>query len=210
MRNYRWTGADQSGTVSGGWGLRLRPIDMAKIGMLMLDEGRWQGRQVVPTLWIRQMSTPSPQAAAQDYGYYCWISSIVQSEPQFGAMGFKGQFITVLPNKRAVIVMTAILPTDGGLRTGTYLNIYRRIVNDHILPAMTAIPRPTPTETSRQALRHELELSRHDQGKLRSAIPINGAREKWQAPGGSRNREQFLLRLGRSVFRRAGSQKPCA
>lgn len=97
MRNYRWTGADQTGTVSGGWGLRLRPIDMAKIGMLMLDEGRWQGRQVVPASWIQQMSIPSPQATAQDYGYYCWISSIVQSEPQFGAMGFKGQFITVLP-----------------------------------------------------------------------------------------------------------------
>ena len=178
MRNYRWTGADQSGTVSGGWGLRLRPIDMAKIGMLMLDEGRWQGRQVVPTLWIRQMSTPSPQAAAQDYGYYCWISSIVQSEPQFGAMGFKGQFITVLPNKRAVIVMTAILPTDGGLRTGTYLNIYRRIVNDHILPAMMAIPRPTPTETSRQALRHELELSAQVQGLPGTDLAFNDAPEK--------------------------------
>ena len=178
MRNYRWTGADQTGVVSGGWGLRLRPIDMAKIGLLMLDDGRWQGRQVIPALWIRQMSTPSPQATAQDYGYYCWINSVVQSEPQFGAMGFKGQFITVLPKKRAVIVMTAILPTDGGLRTGTYLNVYRRIVNDYILPAMMVIPRPTPTEMSQQALRHELELSAHVQGLPGTDLAFNDAPEK--------------------------------
>ena len=178
MRNYRWTGADQTGTVSGGWGLRLRAIDMAKIGMLMLDEGRWQGRQVVPASWIRQMSTPSPQATAQDYGYYCWINHVVESEPEFGAMGFKGQFITVLPKERAVIVMTAILPTDGGLRTGTYLNIYRRIVNDYILPAMMAIPRPTPTEMSQQALRHELELSAHVQGLPGTDLAFNDAPEK--------------------------------
>ena len=74
-------------------------------------------------------------------------------------MGFKGQFITVLPKEHAVVVMTAILATDGGLRNGTYLNIYRRIVNDYILPAMKTIPKPAPTEMSQQALRRELELS---------------------------------------------------
>jgi CubicO group peptidase (beta-lactamase class C family) len=178
MRNYRWTGADQTGTVSGGWGLRLRAIDMAKIGMLMLDEGRWQGRQIVPASWIRQMSTPSPQATAQDYGYYCWINHVVESEPEFGAMGFKGQFITVLPKEHAVVTMTAILAIDGGLRTGTYLNIYRRIVNDYILPAMKTIPRPAPTEMSQQALRRELELSAHVQGLAGTDLAFNDAPEK--------------------------------
>ena len=48
--------------------------------------------------------TPSAQATAQDYGYYCWINHIVESEPEFGAMGFKGQFITVLPKHDLVIV----------------------------------------------------------------------------------------------------------
>src|SRR5262249_41242483 len=107
MRNVHWTGADRNGMVSGGWGLRLRAIDMAKLGQLMLDGGRWQGRQVVPAEWIARMSRPSAQATAQDYGYYCWVNHIVDSEPEFGAMGFKGQFITVLPKQKAVVVMTA-------------------------------------------------------------------------------------------------------
>jgi CubicO group peptidase (beta-lactamase class C family) len=178
MRNYHWTGADQTGTVSGGWGLRLRAVDMAKLGMLMLDDGRWQGRQVVPASWIRQMTTPSPNATAQDYGYYCWINHIVESEPEFGAMGFKGQFITVLPKQHAVVVMTAILPTDGGLRTGTYLNMYRRMVNDYILPAMQALPRAQPSKDAEQALKHELELSAKVQGVPGTDLAFNDAPQK--------------------------------
>ncbi|MFC5523280.1 serine hydrolase domain-containing protein [Polaromonas jejuensis] len=178
MRNYRWTGADQTGTVSGGWGMRLRAVDMAKLGMLMLNDGQWQGKQVVPASWIRQMSTPSSQATAQDYGYYTWINHIVRSEPEFGAMGFKGQFITVLPKERAVVVMTGILATDGGLRTGTYLNQYRRMVNDYILPAMKTIPRPQVTEAAQQALRKELELSAQVKGVPGTGLAFNDAPEK--------------------------------
>jgi CubicO group peptidase (beta-lactamase class C family) len=178
MRNYRWTGADQTGSVSGGWGLRLRAIDMAKLGMLMLDEGRWHGRQVVPAAWVRQMSTPGAQATAQDYGYYCWVNHIVESEPEFGAMGFKGQFITVLPKERAVVVMTGILATDGGLRTGTYLNQYRRMVNDYILPAMKTVAKPADTEASRQALRRELELAVHSKGVPGTDLAFHDAPEQ--------------------------------
>lgn len=178
MRNYRWTGADQTGTVSGGWGMRLRAIDMAKIGMLMLNDGKWQGQQVVPAAWIRQMSTPSSKATAQDYGYYTWINHIVRSEPEFGAMGFKGQFITVLPKEHAVVVMTAILPTDGGLRTGTYVNQYRRMVNDYILPAMKALPAPKLTDAAQQALRKEIELSAQSKGVPGTGLAFNDGPEK--------------------------------
>ena len=178
MRNVQWTGADQTGTVSGGWGLRLRAVDMAKVGMLMLDGGRWQGRQVVPTDWVRRMSTPSSQATAQDYGYYCWINHIVESEPEFGAMGFKGQFITVLPKEHAVVVMTGILATDGGLRTGTYLNQYRRMVNDYILPAMKTLPRPVVSEAASDALRREIELSARTAGIPGTDLAFNDAPQK--------------------------------
>lgn len=178
MRNYRWTGADQTGTVSGGWGMRLRAVDMAKIGMLMLNDGKWQGKQLVPATWIHQMSTPSNQATAQDYGFYTWINHIVRSEPEFGAMGFKGQFITVLPKERAVVVMTGILPTDGGLRTGTYVNQYRRMVNDYILPAMHMIPKPTLTDAAQQALSEEIQLSAHSVGFPGTSLAFNDGPEK--------------------------------
>ncbi|MEJ8813982.1 serine hydrolase [Variovorax ureilyticus] len=178
MRNYKWTGADQTGTVSGGWGLRLRAVDMAKLGQLMLDDGRWQGQQVVPAAWIRRMSTPQAGATARDYGYYTWINHIVESEPEFGAMGFKGQFITVLPEEKAVVVMTAILPTDGGLRTGTYLNMYRRMVNDYILPSMQTLPRPQPSVAAQQALEKELALASQSRGVPGTDLAFNDGPER--------------------------------
>ncbi|MPW21975.1 serine hydrolase [Paraburkholderia sp. CNPSo 3157] len=174
MSHYRWTGVDQTGAVSGGWGLRLRAVDMAKIGMLLLDNGRWQGRQVVPQAWIKQMTTPSP--AADDYGYYCWIQHVVEKgQPEFGAMGFKGQFITVLPAQHAIVVMTSLLPTDGGLRDATYLNQYRRMVNDYILPALTPTRKPVATAAKTQALRDELARSRQTQGIPGTAAAFNDA-----------------------------------
>ncbi|MGU7784203.1 serine hydrolase domain-containing protein [Burkholderia sp. PU8-34] len=174
MSHYRWTGADQTGAVAGGWGLRLRAVDMAKIGMLLLDNGRWKGRQIVPEAWIRQMTTPSPAAA--DYGYYCWIRHVVeQGQPEFGAMGFKGQFITVLPEQHAVVVMTSLLPTDGGLRDATYLNLYRRMVNAYILPALTPAQPPVERAEATQALRDELARSRQTQGIPGTAAAFNDA-----------------------------------
>jgi CubicO group peptidase (beta-lactamase class C family) len=156
--------------------LRLRAVDMAKIGMLMLDNGRWQGKQLVPQAWIRQMTTPSPAAA--DYGYYCWIQHVVEKgQPEFGAMGFKGQFITVLPKQHAVVVMTSLLPTDGGLRDATYLNQYRRMVNDFILPALTPTTRPAVTAAKTEALSEELERSNKTQGVPGTAAAFNDAPE---------------------------------
>jgi CubicO group peptidase (beta-lactamase class C family) len=67
MKNAVWERADQAGLVSAGWGLRLRPVDMAKVGMLVLNGGRWGDRQVVPENWIKQMISP---AVVPYFGYY--------------------------------------------------------------------------------------------------------------------------------------------
>lgn len=173
MSHYRWDGIDQTGAVSGGWGLRLRPIDMAKIGSLLLNGGQWQGKQVVPAAWIKQMTTPANPALAKDYGYYCWINHIVRDQPEFGAMGFKGQFITVLPKENAIVVMTSLLPTTGGLRDASYLQMYRSMVNDYILPAMQAGGKVAPSAARRAALKKELHLSLQSKGVPGTAMAFN-------------------------------------
>ena len=96
--------------------------------------------------------------------FIAWINHVVENEPEYGAMGIKGQFIIVLPKRNAVVVMTSILPTDGGLRTATYPNLHRRMVNDYILPAVQARERLKSTSASQQALRNEIELSRQTTG----------------------------------------------
>jgi CubicO group peptidase (beta-lactamase class C family) len=178
ITHYRWDGVDQTGSVSGGWGLRLRPIDMGKLGMLMLNGGQWQGQQVVPAAWIKQMTMPANPTLAKDYGYYCWINHIVESQPEFGAMGFKGQFITVLPQENTVVVMTSLLPTDGGLRDATYLKMYRRMVNDFILPALQAGKKAAPSAARQTALLKELRLSEQSKGIAGTAAAFNDPPER--------------------------------
>ena len=163
MENYGWTGADQTGVVSGGSGLRLRAMDIAKLGVMMLHGGRWQGEQIVPQAWIREMSTP--KATARDYGYFCWINHVVETEPAFGAMGFRGQFMTILPKRNAVIVMTSLLPETGGVKDAAFLQLYRRMVNDYVLPALQGATAASFTGSAQQALRQEPERGAEPAGQ---------------------------------------------
>lgn len=161
MKRAVWERADRSGLVSAGWGLRLRAIDMAKIGMLVLDKGRWQGRQVVPQRWVEQMTSP---AVSPNFGYYWWINNIVQDEPEYDAMGFKGQFITVLPKRNTVVVMTSMLPIEGGLRDAENVKLFRQMVNGYIVPALDNTGHARASEARRADLRRELALSAHTEG----------------------------------------------
>ncbi|URF07465.1 serine hydrolase domain-containing protein [Cupriavidus campinensis] len=176
MAHYRWDGADGKGAVSGGWGLRLRSLDMARLGMLMLNQGRWNGQQIVPASWVAQMTTPSGPAG--DYGYYCWVNNIVKSEREFSAMGYKGQFITVLPKQNAVIVMNSIMSTQGGLRDAKYLDLYRQMVNDYVLPALQAGNAVKPDAARQAALKRELELARTSHGVPGTQLAFNDKPEQ--------------------------------
>ena len=155
MKNYAWERADEQGLVSAGWGLRLRPIDMAKLGKLIINNGKWQGEQLIPAAWIEKMSTPQ---AARDFGYYLWINHIVDTEQSFTMMGFKGQFVTMLPERNTVVVMTSMLPIEGGLRHGKNVRIFRDIVNDYVIPALDA-DAPVADATEQKALSDELKAS---------------------------------------------------
>jgi CubicO group peptidase (beta-lactamase class C family) len=161
MKRASWERADGTGLVSAGWGLRLRAVDMAKIGMLVPDHGRWQGRQVIPSPWIARMTTPS---AAPYFGYYWWINNIVPNEAEFDAMGFKGQFITVLPQRNTVIVMTSVMSVDGGLRDAKNLQQFRDMVNGYVIPALDNRRHAQPSRSARAQMRRELAISAQTQG----------------------------------------------
>jgi hypothetical protein len=107
---------DPKGINTGGWGLRLKTEDMAKFGQLFLQKGRWNGKQVIPSEWIDEASTkkidqnPDAEQAAKDssdwlqgYCYQMWRCR----NNAFRADGAYGQFIIVLPEKDAVIAITA-------------------------------------------------------------------------------------------------------
>lgn len=93
--------ADQSNINTGGWGLTLSPIDMAKIGQLYLNEGMWDGREIVSKKWIQESTKEHSQwqKLSLSYGYLWWV----EKENGFFAMGDGGNVIYVNKKKNLVI-----------------------------------------------------------------------------------------------------------
>jgi CubicO group peptidase (beta-lactamase class C family) len=166
MKHAAWVRADEKGLVSGGWGLRLRAVDMARLGMLALQDGRWEGKQVAPAAWVKSMTTGQ---STPFFGYYWWVNNIIEggdeggTQPEFDTMGFKGQNIVVLPKHNAVVTMTSMLSPNGGLRDAQCLQIIRYMMSQYILPALDA-KRSEPSEAQKQALLSELQLAEDSKG----------------------------------------------
>ena len=175
MKHYAWTRADEKGLVSGGWGLRLRPVDMARLGMFALQNGQWQGKQVAPADWIKAMTTGQ---STPFFGYYWWVHNIVEGgveggeQPEFDTMGFKGQNIVVLPKYNTVVTMTSILSPDGGLRDAKCLQILRYMMSEYILPALDH-KQSTPTDAQKTALLEELQAAEDSKGVPGFALDPN-------------------------------------
>jgi CubicO group peptidase (beta-lactamase class C family) len=113
IKRFDWQ-KDRNGLSIGGWGLRLTPRDMAKVGYLVLREGAWDGRRIVSKAWLdaatsaQVMETGSPDGLR--YGYLWWIYPAVDG---FAALGLDGQTILVVPKKDLVVVITASTPDHG-------------------------------------------------------------------------------------------------
>jgi hypothetical protein len=94
-----------------GWGdLALYPEDAAKLGLLWLQNGRWDGLQVVSEEWVRAASERRMKDAGgrpEDYGYGWWVSDPAEEEIAFvQAAGAGGQLIKVLPELDMMVVST--------------------------------------------------------------------------------------------------------
>lgn len=90
-------------------GLRMRPRDLARIGQLILDRGRWGTLQVVPVEWLDQSFTPSVRLNDDvEYGYHWWLGRLRGSDQQWiGAFGNGGQRLFVIPSFQMIVVITA-------------------------------------------------------------------------------------------------------
>lgn len=96
--------------ISIGWGsLRMAPLDLARFGLLILDEGRWQGGQVVPAQWIDRATRPYVHGTLQDgYGYQWWI----RDDGAVQGLGYEGQYLIIDRELNMVTVFTSKLPDE--------------------------------------------------------------------------------------------------
>ena len=128
--NVAWP-ADGHG-VSYGWGdIHLEPRDMAKLGYLWLNHGRWEDKQLVPVEWMSAAVQVQSRPAGSDekYGYGLWLQPERQP-PLFEANGRGGQRISVTPEKNVVVVFTGGEFEPGDI--GSF--ILRAIKSDQPLP----------------------------------------------------------------------------
>jgi len=88
-----------------GWGdLHMKPQDAAKLGLLWLQQGKWESRQIVSAAWVSDSVMAQSRMVGNEYGYgYGWWVSLIE----FYALGRGGQFIHVIPSMNAVVVVTA-------------------------------------------------------------------------------------------------------
>jgi CubicO group peptidase (beta-lactamase class C family) len=102
-------------------GLRLKPRDLLRIGQMMLDHGRWQGRQIVPAEWVAESIRPhiaTGRGAGTGYGYFWWTGDIDwqgKKLPWSAAVGNGGQRLFLVPALDLVVVITAGAYNDAGI-----------------------------------------------------------------------------------------------
>ena len=95
----------RDGELSAASGIRMLPRDLAKIGLLILSDGVWDGRAVVPAEWIKRCMTPVvPINEIGDYGYQWYIG---RRRPFWAAVGNGGQRLFVSPKLDLVVVTTS-------------------------------------------------------------------------------------------------------
>ena len=109
--DFAWP-RDPQGVHLGPGGQKLTASDLARLGRLWLEGGKWEGRQLVPETWLTAATTQ--QVAAVDgcgYGYGFWTRT-VDGRRAFAAMGDGGQLVLVVPDLDLVAVVQSSSPTD--------------------------------------------------------------------------------------------------
>jgi len=140
ISDYEWPAGPRGVTIGMGE-LRLRPDDLAKLGLLYLREGRWEGDRLVPRRWVEDSTTPriESRTLSDHYGYQWWVDDSGYAM----ALGGGGQYLIVVPDQRLVVVFTAGLP-------GERFHVPEQLTADYVLPAVLS-DAPLPPDAAAQA-----------------------------------------------------------
>ena len=121
-------GTDAQGVDDGGNGFCMTIYDMARFGQLFLQNGQWNGRQIIPADWVRESTSLQfdRSSGSADYGYQWWVRTFgAAGYPAYFAQGHGGQYIFVIPDLELVIVFAS----DNANSSGVYWQMVVDIVN---------------------------------------------------------------------------------
>ena len=106
---------DPSGTFVGSSYCFATPRDWARFGQLYLQNGIWNGEQILPKGWVAYTSTPTPKAPMRQYGAMFWLNAGEPTNPavrkwpdapadMIVAQGYQEQRLLIIPSKKLVVV----------------------------------------------------------------------------------------------------------
>ena len=123
------------GSASTAGGLSLRGRDLLKLGQLYLNNGKWNGIQIVSEKWVQQSTKPRVQVDEEtEYGYFWWLKNFGPQGKQahaFCMLGNGGNKVCVFPSFEMAVVITSTNYNTKGMHEQT-----DRILSDHILGSL--------------------------------------------------------------------------
>ncbi len=152
------------GVNTGGWGVHIQPESLAKFGQLILNEGRWEGKQLVPAEWIREMCKKHRETGREVYGYHIWHCG--GHDGAVRADGALGQYVISVLDKDMVVVMTEATLGNG--------RDQRRLIWDVLLPQIQDEPLPANKKDYQKLLKKQDSYKLAEvKGKASSAFALN-------------------------------------
>jgi hypothetical protein len=165
------------GVNTGGWGVHIQPESLAKFGQLILNEGSWEGKQLVPAEWIREMCKKHRETGREVYGYHIWHCG--GHDGAVRADGALGQYVISVLDKDMVVVMTEATLGNG--------RDQRRLIWDVLLPHIQDEPLPANKKDYQKLLKKQEGYKLAEvKGKASSAFASN-----W---------ENKTIELGKNTF----------
>tara|TARA_R110002096_G_scaffold278213_1_gene472225 strand:+ start:5644 stop:6663 length:1020 start_codon:yes stop_codon:yes gene_type:complete len=124
---------DPQGYYMGGNNLSLKPTDLLKIGQLILDNGVYNSKQLVSPAWIQESFKTYTFSNFNPYGYgYQWWNQEIGGHKTFFAWGNGGQYIFIIPELDAVVVLTSSTLNTSSRRS--YKDPIFTLLSDEIIP----------------------------------------------------------------------------
>jgi len=131
ISSYDWDVHKQNGYPCMSGSLELRPRDLGKIGLLVLNKGSFSGMQLVSNHWIEESCSvkTTSHIPGDNYGYHWWILNLDSKDTSYSciwANGWGSQFLYIFPELQVVIVTTGhnYEGNSWGIRDGISKHLY--------------------------------------------------------------------------------------
>jgi len=157
---------DNDGVNMGNGGTHMKTSDMAKMGLFLIQKGKWNGKQLLNAAWVEAATTPHIQQhpertvaeneraaddASQGYGYQVWMGR----HHSYRAIGGQNQLIMVIPDYDFVLVCHSSISDEAGFNSLIY----------NMLPSMSAKPLKKDPSFNLSASLSKYQLKRPFEGK---------------------------------------------